>query len=45
MLERTLEKAKGNYQQQLSISLFPAGTYFITVQSGNETGTKVFIKK
>ncbi|MEP6846562.1 MAG: T9SS type A sorting domain-containing protein [Panacibacter sp.] len=45
MIEKTLEKSKGNYQQQLNVSALPAGLYYISVQSGNDVITRKFIKK
>ena len=43
MLGKTIQKE--DYQQQLNISSFPAGLYFIKIQSGNDNISGTFIKK
>jgi hypothetical protein len=43
MFEQMLQR--GDHLQLLDIRTFPAGLYFLTVQSGNEKISQAFIKR
>ena len=39
------EKSSADLHQQINVNAFPAGIYFVTIQSGTDKITKTFVKK